>query len=175
MAITARAPESKYTPPPEGLHQAVCVDVWEPWTEESPFEEGKIVDRTRIVWLTEEVNPETERPFSIGKTYTLSLHERAKLRAHLEAWRGRAFTDEELRGFDLEKLLGVNCQIQVVHKLTKRGTPSAEIQAIVPLGKTQAKLTRPPDYIRRKDREPQKKPLAMQPGEGPPPDDDIPF
>jgi hypothetical protein len=170
----ARAPESKYVPPPQGLHHAVCVDVWDEWVEESPFEEGKLVAKTRIVWLTDEVNPETGKPYSIGKTYTLSLHERAKLRAHLEAWRNKAFTEEELRGFDLDKLLGVNCQIQVAHKLNQRGSTTAEIQAIVPMAKGATKLSVPVDYVRRKDKV-QTKPTASQPGGVVITDDDVPF
>lgn len=55
------------------------------------------------------------KPFSIHQTYTVSLHEKAKLRADLEAWRGKKFTAAELAGFDLGKVLGQYCTIQVVH------------------------------------------------------------
>jgi hypothetical protein len=58
---------------------------------------------------------EDGKPFSIHKTYTVSLHEKSKLRADLQAWRGKMFTPEELAGFDLGKILGQYCIIQVVH------------------------------------------------------------
>lgn len=56
-----------------------------------------------------------KRVFSISKTYTLSMHKKANLRADLDAWRGKPFTDAEAADFDVAKLLGVPCKIQVVH------------------------------------------------------------
>lgn len=55
------------------------------------------------------------QPFSIHNRYTLSLSEKAHLRKDLEAWRGKAFTEEELNGFDISMLLGATCFINVVH------------------------------------------------------------
>lgn len=55
------------------------------------------------------------RPFSVHQTYTVTLSEKGKLRPDLEAWRGKKFTAEELEGFDLGKVLGQYCMIQVVH------------------------------------------------------------
>lgn len=57
----------------------------------------------------------TERkPFTVSKFYTNSLNEKATLRADLESWRGRAFTENELRGFDLENILGKPCMVTVI-------------------------------------------------------------
>ena len=56
------------------------------------------------------------KPFLISRRYSLSLHEKSSLRRDLESWRGRAFTQEELRGFDLEVLIGVGCLVSVVHE-----------------------------------------------------------
>ena len=33
----------------------------------------------------------------------------------MEKWRGKAFTEEELRGFDLETLIGISCRLVVEH------------------------------------------------------------
>ena len=44
----------------------------------------------------------------------MSLNERSNLRRDLQAWRNRPFTEEELQAFDLTKLLGVTCKINVV-------------------------------------------------------------
>ena len=153
MAIYARQRESTYTPAPQGVHVAVCCDVWEPWTEERREDwGGGLVDKTRLVWLLEEMNPKTGKPYEVSQIYTLSLHPKAKLCQQLEAWRGKVFTDEERRGFDVEKLIGVPCQVQVVHKVTDGGT-YANVQTIIPLGKGQTRLKVPADFIRRKDRE----------------------
>lgn len=151
MPVVAKAPESNYTPAPEGLHQAVCVDVWDAWTETSTFH-GGLVEKTRIVWQIDQENPETGKPFEASQIYTLSLHEKANLCKHLESWRGKPFTAEERMGFDLEKLIGANCQIQVAHRLGKNGKTYANVQAVVPLGKGQTKMRPADGYIRRKDR-----------------------
>jgi hypothetical protein len=45
-------------------------------------------------------------PFLVSKRYTLILNEKGNLRPMLEAWRGRKFAPQELKGFDLERLLG---------------------------------------------------------------------
>jgi len=153
MAIYARRKESTFEPAPEGLHAAVCVDVWEPWTEERAAEwGGGLVDKTRIVWLIAELNPKTGKPFEVSQIYTLSLHEKANLCKHLEAWRGKRFTDDEKRGFDLEKLIGAGCQVQLIHRVTDTGTYS-NVSAIVPLAKGQPKIIVPDGYVRRKDRD----------------------
>lgn len=55
------------------------------------------------------------KPFSIHNRYTLSLSDRAILRKDLESWRGKSFSDDELAGFDVSKLLGATCLINVVH------------------------------------------------------------
>ena len=68
--------------------------------------------------------------------YTLSLSEKANLRRDLENWRGKAFTPEELKGFDISKLLGKPCQIGVTHD-TKDGKTYANISGVMGLSKDQ--------------------------------------
>lgn len=171
MAIIARAPESKFTPAPEGLHQAVCVDVHDIGLQKTPWgEKHKVL----IVWQIEQVNDENGKRFDVRNFYTLSLSEKANLRRDLECWRGRKFTDDELAGFDLEKLLGANCQLQIVHNLGDEGKTYANVQAIVPFNAKLGPKLAAEDYVRLKDR-------AKQQGNGHAPlatsitDDDIPF
>ena len=68
------------------------------------------------------------KPRAISETYTNSLGEKANLRKMLENWRGRAFTQEEMDGFDLRNVLGKACMISVVHgtKATALRTPKWE-------------------------------------------------
>jgi hypothetical protein len=54
-----------------------------------------------------------EMPLTISKSYTVSLHEKSALRRDLAAWRGKAFTDEEAKCFDVSKLLGAYCMVNV--------------------------------------------------------------
>jgi hypothetical protein len=53
------------------------------------------------------------KPMSIFKIYTLSLHEKSALRQHLQQWRNKPFTHEELLSFDLQNVLGRSCKIEV--------------------------------------------------------------
>ena len=148
MSIIAKRPESTFQPCPEGLHHAVCVDVVDLGVLTTTFGDKH---KVRVIWQIEDENVETRRRFEARKQYNLSLHEKSALRKDLEAWRGRKFTDSELRGFDLEKLIGINCQIQVVHDISEDSTIYANVQAIVPAPKNGAKLA-PQDYTRQKDR-----------------------
>jgi hypothetical protein len=55
------------------------------------------------------------------KEFTLSLHSSSALRPFLEAWRGRAFSETELKGFDVSTTLGAACRLLVNHKTTVKG------------------------------------------------------
>lgn len=73
-----------------------------------------------------------EMPLTISKTYTLSLHEKAGLRKDLAAWRGRDFTEEEAKGFDISKLLNVYCMLNVTTS-DNNGKTYTNIAGITPL------------------------------------------
>lgn len=55
------------------------------------------------------------RLLTCTQRYTASLSDKAKLREHLEGWRGRAFTKDELQGWDIRKVLGASCELNIVH------------------------------------------------------------
>lgn len=61
---------------------------------------------------------------TISKSYTVSLHEKSSLRKDLAAWRGRDFTDEEAKAFDVSKLVGVYCMVNVTTSETNGKTYS---------------------------------------------------
>ena len=132
MAITAKAGNSS-NPATEGVHLALCTRIIDLGTQESQL----YANRQHKVMFTWEIPDDTvmvdgeEKPKLISKEYTLSLNEKATLRGHLEAWRGKQFTDEELKGFDLYNVLGKACQIQVLRN--ERGY--ANISAIMALPK----------------------------------------
>ena len=91
----------------------------------------KILTKVRIGWeLPTELkvfNPDKgEQPCVISKEYTLSMNEKANLRKMLAAWRGKDFTEEEAKAFDITKLLGVPCMINIIHKPSKDGTKTYE-------------------------------------------------
>jgi hypothetical protein len=112
---------SDYIPAPEGTFSAVCCDVVDLGMLEVTFG-GKTKEQHKIwiVWQIEEVMADN-RPYTVRKRYTLSLHEKASLRKDLESWRGRAFTASELEGFDVETVLGVACMLNVIHAAGSQG------------------------------------------------------
>jgi hypothetical protein len=158
MPIIASSNGDKtFTPCPEGVHHAVCVDVVDLGLLEVTFGgQTKQQHKIAVVWIVDELNPENGKPFMVQQRYTLSLNEKSNLRRDLQNWRGKPFTADELTGFDVERLIGANCQLNVIHKPKADGSGAwANIGAIMPLARGMAKMPVPPDYIRRKDREPQ--------------------
>ena len=149
MPIIAKESSGDFTPAPEGLHQAVCVDVVDLGMQDNPFQPGQKRRRVRIVWQINELMENGDR-FTASRIFTNSLNEQGALRPFLEAWRGRRFTPEELRGFDLEKLIGANCQLQVIHKPRQEGGVFANVQTALPLIKGAEKMA-PVNYVRASD------------------------
>jgi hypothetical protein len=83
-------------------------------------------------------NPEKgEQPCVISKEFTLSTNEKSNLRAFLTAWRGKAFTEEEAKAFDVAKLLGVPCLLNIIHKQGRKDPSKTfdEIASATPLPK----------------------------------------
>lgn len=179
MPIVARQPESNFAPCPEGLQQVVCVDVIDLGLVDTGWGESHQV---RLVWQTHRLD-DRGRPFQLRKQYRNSLHEKANLRRDLEMWRGRKFSPDELKGFDLEKLIGINAQIQVIHDVKDEGRVYANVQAIIPLGVKMPRIAAR-EYVRAKDKPADQKNVPPPPPTaGPPPiadddyvtDDEIPF
>ena len=97
-----------------GMHKARCVRVIDLGTQRQEFS-GEISWKRQVLVIWE-VPEETynEMPMTISKFYTLSLHEKSNLGADLTSWRGRAFTALEKQGFDISKLVGSPCLLNVI-------------------------------------------------------------
>lgn len=139
MGLTASA-EKKREPIADGVYQGVTVGIIDLGTQ---FNEhfGKSSHQVMIMWEIPELLIEFEKdgkqvkaPRVISKKYTLSLGEKANLRKDLQSWRGRAFTDEELGGFDLVNVLEKNCMLQILNT-SKDGKTYSNISAVLPLYK----------------------------------------
>lgn len=128
---------------PAGNYIARCYKMIHIGTvEEIILGEKKILNKVRIGWeLPTELrvfNQEKgEQPIVIDKEYTLSMHEKASLRAALKSWRGKDFTEKEAECFDITKLLGVPCFINIIHKPSKKDPSKIyeEIAGITPMPK----------------------------------------
>jgi hypothetical protein len=121
-----------YHNPEPGLHNAVCVKMFDLGMQEGY--EGKMQHKVVIYFELEDRIPDGEykgKRFMLSRTYTLSLNEKANLRKDLESWRGKAFTDEEAKGFDIEKLVNIPCTLNVIMH-TANGKERARISGIMP-------------------------------------------
>lgn len=142
MPITAKTPENNYKICPAGNHIARCYQMIEIGTETNEYQgEVKKQHKVRLVWELpnerETFDPaKGEQPFSIGKDYTLSMHEKSTLRHDLKSWRGKDFTEAEAKSFDITRLMGVPCMLNVIHEPKKDGSGMrAKVAGISPLPK----------------------------------------
>lgn len=134
---------TKFEPLPQGVHNAICYAMYDLGTQHTEYKgEAKQTHQVLLMWEVPSERIEIEKdgqkvnmPRVISKKYTLSLGEKANLRRDLQGWRGRAFTAEELANFDITKILGVSCMIQVLHTVAKNGNTYANITSIMPLMK----------------------------------------
>ena len=128
-----------FTPVPQGMHLARCYRVIDLGTQESTYL-GTVKHLPKVM-LQFEVHGEDDdgkpivtskgEPMSISKNFTLSLGEMATLRKDLQTWRGREFTFEELRGFELKNVLGAWAMISVIKAMGNNGKEYTNIAAIM--------------------------------------------
>lgn len=138
MGLIATDKGGGFDPVEPGTHHGVCygvIDLGTHFNEIFKNSSRKALLMWEIPALRIDVERDGQRmnmPRVVSKRYTLSLNKKANLRKELESWRGRPFTDEELAGFDLGKLLGVNCMINVIHEV-RNGKTFANVAAVTPL------------------------------------------
>jgi hypothetical protein len=86
--------------------------------------EEKLVDLVRFTWeLPTELRcfsqDKGEQPCAISKEVTLSMNEKSTLRQMIGQWRGKAISDDEAKLFDIAKLLGQPCMLNLIHQPSK--------------------------------------------------------
>lgn len=125
MIVTGSNSERKqFQIAPAGTHLARLYRIIDLGTQMREYE-GKVnmLRKAKFFWELhgEDANGKplltTEgKPLIQSKEYTMSLGEKANLRRDLEAWRGKAFSDDELRGFNLANVLGQFCMVNISHR-----------------------------------------------------------
>lgn len=129
MAFIVSKPTSQFSSEqhPEGITQAVCVDAIDLGMKPTKYgEKHKCCFRFETPARDSGGNPIWVRTWP----YTVSLNEKATLRKDLEKWRGRAFTPQELAGFDLESVIGAPAMLNIVHNAGEDGTVYSNINGI---------------------------------------------
>lgn len=126
-----------FDPVPEGSHLAVCDMFVDLGLQDSRFgAKHKIYLRWQIPALRvnyEKDGQKIEAPMSIGSTYTLSLAEKSNLRPMLQSWRGKAFTADELKKFDVTSVVGAPCMLTVTHDPKDGGGVYANVGVVAKL------------------------------------------
>lgn len=105
--------------PEEGIHFAVCVAVVDLGTH-TPLHgyQGAAPTPAHKVFIAWEL-VDTATRIVVGRDFTASFNEKAKLRAWVKAWRGKDLAEGE--EFDVAVLAGKPCQLSIEHKKSANG------------------------------------------------------
>lgn len=141
MSIIAENSGTNFVLPPAGNHLARCYGMIEIGTikEETGIYAGKEQKKVRISWEMphecQDFGKGELEPFAVHKEFTLSMNEKATLRKMLESWRGAPFTEYQAKAFDITRLIGKACMINIIHKTSGKGKEYADIASIAALPK----------------------------------------
>jgi len=188
---TAKDNGGGFEPHSEGQFPMVCVDVVNLGVKVERYGDGdpRETEKAALVFASGERHDKDGTLRLVTVEMTLSMNEKANMRAFLESWRGKSYTPEQAAaGVPLHQLQGRAALVTIEHVLTKRGRQFGKIRSISPLPKV---MTAPAtdvlgDYTRPVFLEERKKEYAKQlvqhrgtdgdPGpQLPDDDDDLPF
>ena len=146
---------SNFKPVPAGMHLARCYRIIDLGTQKNEYE-GKVSysRKLKIVWEIhgndddgKPIVTDKNEPMIITKDYTMSWNEKATLRKDLQSWRGKPFTEEEQKRFDIKSVLDRWCMINVAHKPRKNGDGVyANVVAITPVPSAIKVVGMPPGH-----------------------------
>lgn len=126
---------------PSGMHLARCYRIVDLGTQKSEYMgQVKYLHKIMLGWEIHGMNDDGSpikmqdgRPFGIFKNYTLSWSEKANLRLDLQSWRGKPFTQEEMRKFDLKNVLGAWCMLNVIERPGKDNKTYTNVDGVTPV------------------------------------------
>ncbi len=158
MSLIIKDEKPVYPLAPDGLQDAVLVDVVDLGELDTPFGRKR---KLSLVFELEDTNEEGKH-YIVTRRYTWSLNEKSNLRKDLERWHGSKFSNEELmNGIDMEALIGLNATLFISHNESEDKT-YANIETVLPRKKGSKvlfyELKPSDDYKRVIDRENYKQP-----------------
>ena len=126
---------------PAGMHLARCYRIVDLGTQKSEYMgQVKYLRKITLFWeihgSDDNGNPlimKDGRPFAIFKNYTFSWSEKANLRVDLQSWRGKPFSQEEMRSFDLKNILNAWCMLNVIERQGQNGNTYANVNGVTPV------------------------------------------
>lgn len=127
-----------YAPAPAGSHAAICYRFIDLGTQMVEWKgTTKTQRKVLISWEIPAELMEDGKPFTINRKYTWSMSEKSNLRHDLEAWRGKAFTQDDFAGptrFNIKNILGKACLLSIVHE-QREGNTYANLKSVSALPK----------------------------------------
>lgn len=115
----SRVDQTKIIKP--GKHLAILYSVVDLWTHQQTNVHGtkdvrKVQLSRELPNVMHEFKPgDGEKPATVRRKYTLSMYKKAELRALVDNILWVELKDIQAKDFDLSNLLGVMCQLQLVH------------------------------------------------------------
>lgn len=139
--LSAKNSDAKFTPHPEGMFPAQCVDVIDLGEKVEEYQNNpkKLSHKCALVFRTGEINVETGEPIDVSGEYTVSMGEKAKLRQMLETWRGKEYSEDELEEVPLDKLEGQWALLTIDQKVSSNKRRYARIIGITGIPKQMRK------------------------------------
>ena len=131
---------------PAGSYRAICTSITDLGFHEQNWQGEKARD-VRKLRLSFELCDEQKTdgsPFYASREVTLSLNEKAALRAIVDGWNGKAMTDAEAKdGIDLGSYLGRAAMLSITHKQSLSGNTYAAISSVSSLPKGFTEVEKP--------------------------------
>lgn len=127
---------------PAGNYVAICYSMVQIGTIDNTYKGvTKKTPKIRLGWeLCDELKVfkegEVAKPLVIEKEYSLYMTDKSNLRKDLESWRGATWTDKEAEDFDITKLVGAPCMLNIIHHTADSGKVYEKISGITKLPKS---------------------------------------
>lgn len=148
MSFIVGGESKEYPLCPVGTYEAWCYGLVDLGTQHNP-KFNKSYPKVRLLFELPHMKNEKGEPLSMGRTYTgglAGMTDRSDLRKHLQSWKGEPLTPDEIKGFDLMRLIGKACVLVIEHYQRSDGSGKMAdgIQTILPAAKDPEALAKDP-------------------------------
>tara|TARA_R110002020_G_scaffold357043_5_gene569494 strand:+ start:1724 stop:2311 length:588 start_codon:yes stop_codon:yes gene_type:complete len=117
LIVTGKKKEYENIKP--GLINAICVGVWNIGVQKSEYnEEVKFNEKIIIGFEVEQRNSVSNLQIFHPEVFTMSLHAKSKLGPMIESWFSKKLTDKERYNYDLKKIVGKRCTLNLIENGT---------------------------------------------------------
>lgn len=151
LILNGEGSSSAFKPVPPGMHLARCYRIVDLGTQTDPYgAKPKIMLQFEVHSEDEDGNPLVTtkgEPMTISKNFNAYIRsELSGLRKQLVSWRGREFTADELKKFDLRNVLNQWAMLSIVKEKKDDGREYTNIVTINPVPPNIKKAGLPEPY-----------------------------